>query len=159
MCQGGVISGIGEDASSGGVGARQLRLGAIVYTRLRRFRWGDFRHAGNRSNYRWVEKNDQTTSRPPGRPASKICASQNAQTLMKQNGKIQNRRVGIQRIEKRSNANKTEWKSPKNHQNFGNLLNTRLKNLGLRCAVRWVCAGKTRDAPEALWICAGAFFR
>ena len=136
MCQGGVISGIGEDASSGGVGARQLRLGAIVYTRLRRFRWGDFRHAGNRSNYRWVEKNDQTTSRPPGRPASKIRASQNAQTLMKQNVKTQNlsigarwgqnaetlikqnaktqiRSVGVQWLEKRANANKTERKNAK----------------------------------------------
>ena len=87
MYQGGVVSGIGEDASSGGVGARRVRLGATVYTRLRRFRWGDFRHAGNRSNYRWVDKNDQTTSRPPGRPASKIRASKNAQTLIKQNVK------------------------------------------------------------------------
>ena len=95
MYQGGVISGIGEDASSGGVGARRVRLGATVYTRLRRFRWGDFRHAGNRSNYRWVDKNDQTTSRPPGRPASKIRASKNAQTLIKQNGKTRMRSVGV----------------------------------------------------------------
>ena len=48
-------------------------------------------------------------------------AVQNAQTLIKHNGKIQ-----------------------KKHQNFGNLRNMTLKNLGLRCAVRWVCAGKNR---------------
>ena len=70
---------------------------------------------------------------------------QNAQTLIKQNAKTQIRSVGVQWLEKRANANKTErknaksinrgsvgqkranankteWQNQKKHQNFDSLL-------------------------------------
>ena len=80
MYQGGVISGIGEDASSGGVGARRVRLGATVYTRLNLhlFRWGDFRYDEATGSAAGCGRRVRC-----GTDGSRSRGSKNAQTLIK----------------------------------------------------------------------------